>query len=144
VNDHRASYPHTPPDVAALRAAEGLPAAAPVAANFNGLYKIEPRVFRLWARVLAALPAAALWLVSSGGSSDDNIRAEAGPLTRLVRPRPPPAARRPPPAARRPPAAPPEASRGGAQRPLESRWHDARGSGRDSAMRDAACPISRG
>ena len=31
VNDHRASYPHTPPDVAALRAAEGLPASAPVA-----------------------------------------------------------------------------------------------------------------
>ncbi|KAJ1484042.1 glycosyl transferase family 41-domain-containing protein [Baffinella frigidus] len=69
VNDYRAGFEHVREAVLAAapgttRASAGLPAAPQVfLANFNQLYKIDPRQLDLWAEVLARVPAARLWLL---------------------------------------------------------------------------------
>ncbi|MBT5524657.1 MAG: tetratricopeptide repeat protein [Rhodospirillaceae bacterium] len=59
------------------RAQCGLPEDAFVFANFNTHYKIEPRMFAIWMRLLRKIPKAVLWLVRGTNSSADNLRREA-------------------------------------------------------------------
>jgi predicted O-linked N-acetylglucosamine transferase (SPINDLY family) len=57
----------------------GLPADAVVLCCFNNTYKLNPDVFDAWAKILAAVPRAVLWLLARG--EDDpaigNLRREA-------------------------------------------------------------------
>lgn len=46
----------------ASRASEGLPADAFVFASFNAIQKITPDVFRLWVRILKAVPGSVFWI----------------------------------------------------------------------------------
>ncbi|MBT4044704.1 MAG: tetratricopeptide repeat protein, partial [Rhodospirillaceae bacterium] len=59
------------------RADCGLPEDAFVFANFNTHYKIEPKMFAIWMRLLRKIPHAVLWLVRGTNSSADNLRREA-------------------------------------------------------------------
>lgn len=60
------------------RREEGLPEDAPVLVCFNQPYKLDPRTFMLWMRILHALPDAVLWLMSSDDAVRENLRREAG------------------------------------------------------------------
>ena len=59
VNDRRRPCPPAPD-----RASLGLPEGAQVLACFNAAYKITPRVFAVWMRLLAATEGAVLWLLA--------------------------------------------------------------------------------
>jgi predicted O-linked N-acetylglucosamine transferase (SPINDLY family) len=59
------------------RADCGLPDAAFVFVNFNTHYKIEPKIFAIWMRLLRKLPNAVLWLIRGTKSSAGNLRREA-------------------------------------------------------------------
>jgi len=59
------------------RAECGLPDDAFVFANFNTHYKIEPKMFAIWMRLLRKIPNAVLWLIRGTTSSTDNLRREA-------------------------------------------------------------------
>jgi predicted O-linked N-acetylglucosamine transferase (SPINDLY family) len=48
------------------RADYGLLAHATVFCCFNGIYKIEPSVFRVWMRILKQVPDSVLWLADAG------------------------------------------------------------------------------
>ena len=56
--------------------------------SFNQLYKIEPRVFATWMRILKRVPRAKLWLLRFTEQGVDKLRKSAGKLgvdpTRLV------------------------------------------------------------
>src|SRR4030095_15758234 len=45
--------------------------------NFNQPYKIEPRIFAIWMRLLNRVPGSTLWLLEESGWSKDNLRNEA-------------------------------------------------------------------
>jgi predicted O-linked N-acetylglucosamine transferase (SPINDLY family) len=60
-----------------LRRVHGLPEDAFVFCSFNSTYKIEPRVFGAWMRILAAVPEGVLWLYTAGPAFEDNLRREA-------------------------------------------------------------------
>ena len=64
---------------APTREALGLPAGAVVLCCFNSTYKIGPRVFDAWARVLAGVPSSVLWLLVRDGAHPAmaNLRREA-------------------------------------------------------------------
>lgn len=59
------------------RAALGLPEDAVVLCAFNAVYKIQPPVFDIWARVLRARPQTVLWILDEGTEPTANLRAEA-------------------------------------------------------------------
>ncbi len=66
----------------------GLPDTGFVFCVFNSHYKIEPDVFAIWLRLLAAVPGSVLWFVDERPTSRDNLRATASAAgvdpTRLV------------------------------------------------------------
>ncbi len=64
-------------DRAALRRANGLPERGFVFCSFNSTYKLEPRVFGVWLRILAQVPDGVLWLYTAGPAFEDNLRREA-------------------------------------------------------------------
>jgi predicted O-linked N-acetylglucosamine transferase (SPINDLY family) len=59
------------------RTVYGLPPTGFVYCSFNGTYKIEPRTFGLWMRILTQVPDSVLWLYSTGEVYEDNLRREA-------------------------------------------------------------------
>ena len=56
-----------------------LPADSIVFCCFNNAYKLNPQVFEVWARILAAVPDSVLWLLArhDGDPAIANLRAEA-------------------------------------------------------------------
>ena len=59
------------------RADCGLPENGFVFVNFNTHYKIEPKIFSIWMRLLRRIPDAVLWLIRGSASSTENLRREA-------------------------------------------------------------------
>lgn len=59
------------------RASFGLPAEAFVFCCFNHPYKIGPREFDIWMRLLHAVPGSVLWLLRPNRWAEENLRAEA-------------------------------------------------------------------
>jgi predicted O-linked N-acetylglucosamine transferase (SPINDLY family) len=59
------------------RTAHGLPDDAFVFCCFNNAYKILPRVFDAWMRILANVPKGVLWLSPSSDATYANLRREA-------------------------------------------------------------------
>ena len=57
----------------------GLPANGFVFCSFNTNYKIEPRAFSAWMRILKQLPGSVLWLAGQSGGAllEQNLRKEA-------------------------------------------------------------------
>ncbi len=73
VNDHRqAIAPDTP-----SREALGLPESGFVFACFNHVYKIEPRMFGVWMRILNRVPGSVLWLYESNPTARANLECAA-------------------------------------------------------------------
>lgn len=71
-NDHRRIGPDTP-----SRAEEGLPDQAFVFCCFNAGWKINPDLFDLWMRLLAAVEDGVLWLLDDNDTARRNLRAAA-------------------------------------------------------------------
>jgi len=65
------------PDATPSRAELGLPDAGFVFCCFNNNYKITPRVFDGWMRLVAATPDSVLWLLEDNPVASRNLRAEA-------------------------------------------------------------------
>ena len=59
------------------RASYGLPENGFVFCSFNGAYKIEPQMFRVWMNILVQVPDSVLWLHSTGPIFEENLRREA-------------------------------------------------------------------
>lgn len=59
------------------RAELGLPEAGFVFCCFNNLYKIMPRMFDAWARILHAVPGSVLWLLHDNSFAESNLRKAA-------------------------------------------------------------------
>ena len=59
------------------RADEGLPCEAFVYCTFNSSYKIEPRIFGTWMRILDAVPRSVLWLIAESDTARSNLRQAA-------------------------------------------------------------------
>ena len=59
------------------RAALGLPEDGFVFCNFCNTYKINPGLFDIWCRLLAAVPGSVLWLVADEKEGEGNFRAHA-------------------------------------------------------------------
>ncbi len=55
----------------------GLPATGFVFCSFNASWKIHPRLFDVWMRVLKKTPGSVLWLLDTNPASRDNLRQEA-------------------------------------------------------------------
>jgi predicted O-linked N-acetylglucosamine transferase (SPINDLY family) len=55
----------------------GLPEDGFVFCSFNNPYKIEPKIFQLWMRLLRATPNSVLWLSESNAKAVTNLRREA-------------------------------------------------------------------
>lgn len=57
----------------------GLPASGFVFCSFNTNYKIEPRVFSVWMRILKQVPGSVLWLAGQSGGAllEQNLCKEA-------------------------------------------------------------------
>jgi predicted O-linked N-acetylglucosamine transferase (SPINDLY family) len=73
VNDHEQPIAEeTPP-----RAALGLPDKGFVFACFNHLYKVEPRMFSVWMRILARIHGSVLWLYESNPVARNNLKQAA-------------------------------------------------------------------
>jgi protein O-GlcNAc transferase len=66
-----------PPGPVPDRTVYGLPPTGFVFCSFNNTYKFEPRMFRVWMRILEQTPGSVLWLFSSGAITEDNLRREA-------------------------------------------------------------------
>lgn len=60
---------------APTRSDHGLPAGAPVLCCFNTAYKIEPRMFDTWMRILKQCPESVLWLLAPNAATCENLRA---------------------------------------------------------------------
>jgi len=73
VNDARRKRPGKVP----TRSEVGLPESGFVFCSFNGHYKITPRMFDVWMRLLEQIPGSVLWLVLGNVSAQDNLRREA-------------------------------------------------------------------
>lgn len=59
------------------RADCGLPEQGFVFCCFNNAFKIAPRIFDIWMRLLQAVPGSVLWLLQGDGRGIDNLRREA-------------------------------------------------------------------
>jgi predicted O-linked N-acetylglucosamine transferase (SPINDLY family) len=66
-----------PQQPAPTRGECGLPAAGLVLCSFNNSYKLNPRMFECWARILQAVPDCVLWLLAENPAARDRLRAEA-------------------------------------------------------------------
>jgi protein O-GlcNAc transferase len=55
----------------------GLPPVGLVFCCFNATWKIHPRMFDIWMRVLEKAPGSVLWLLDSNAASRENLRTEA-------------------------------------------------------------------
>ncbi len=73
VNDRQRAIAERTP----TRAELGLPEAGFVFCCFNNSYKITPRVFDVWMRLLSALPGSVLWLLEGNAGAVRNLRDEA-------------------------------------------------------------------
>jgi len=73
VNDSSRPLPARTPG----RAGAGLPAEGFVFCSFNQSYKMAPRVFDAWMRVLGAVPGSVLWLFSGEPAVAHNLRRAA-------------------------------------------------------------------
>jgi protein O-GlcNAc transferase len=62
---------------AVSRAEAGLPERAFVFCCFNNSYKIQPPVFAVWMRLLAAIAHSVLWLIEDNASASANLRDAA-------------------------------------------------------------------
>jgi protein O-GlcNAc transferase len=60
------------------RAESGLPDEGFVFCSFNNSYKITPKFFDVWMRLLAAVPGSVLWLIDGNARVQANLRKEAG------------------------------------------------------------------
>ena len=69
----RDPYPEAMPS----RAEHGLPDRGIVFCNFNAHYKIEPKLWGIWMRLLKRIPGSVLWLLKGTPSTERNLRAEA-------------------------------------------------------------------
>lgn len=58
------------------RAACGLPEEGTVFCCLSNTWKIEPRIFACWMRILAAVPRSVLWLVGTSAGQTANLRSE--------------------------------------------------------------------
>jgi predicted O-linked N-acetylglucosamine transferase (SPINDLY family) len=59
------------------RAEVGLPQTGFVFCSFNNNYKITPRLFDVWMRLLSSLPSSVLWLFRDHALAEENLRKEA-------------------------------------------------------------------
>ncbi len=59
------------------RAECGLPEDGFVFCCFTGGFKIEPRIFGTWMRILKAVPGSVLWLYKSSSEAEENLKREA-------------------------------------------------------------------
>ena len=59
------------------RTKHGLPDEAIVLCSFNNNYKITPKVFDVWMRLLKRFPQAVLWLLKDTPTSEKNLKKEA-------------------------------------------------------------------
>ncbi len=73
VNDRKRAIAERTP----ARAELGLPDAGFVFCCFNNNYKITPRVFDVWMRLLKQVPASVLWLLEGNAAAVRNLRGEA-------------------------------------------------------------------
>lgn len=71
-DDQRRIAPVTPP-----RTALGLPEHGFVFASFNNAYKITPREWDIWMRLLGQMPGSVLWLFKANDWAEENLRREA-------------------------------------------------------------------
>ncbi|MDA1089531.1 MAG: tetratricopeptide repeat protein [Proteobacteria bacterium] len=55
----------------------GLPDDGFVFCSFNATYKIEPKMFDVWMRLLDNVPGSVLWLLKSNDLAEKNLKAEA-------------------------------------------------------------------
>lgn len=60
------------------RATAGLPEEGFVYCCFNNTYKIEPRVFNVWMRILRQVPGSVLWLLADTLRTVNHLRTAAG------------------------------------------------------------------
>lgn len=65
------------PDDTPSRASQALPERGFVFCSFNTLYKVTPKVFDVWARLLAAVEGSVLWLKKENDVASANLRREA-------------------------------------------------------------------
>lgn len=73
VNDNRRVQPR----LSVTRSEAGLPAQGFVFCCFNQSYKITPRMFDVWMRLLSAVDGSVLWLLQDSPEVDDRLRKEA-------------------------------------------------------------------
>jgi len=59
------------------RASVGLPPSGFVFCSFNNSYKIEPRVFDVWMRLLRNVEGSVLWLLDDNATATSNLKREA-------------------------------------------------------------------
>lgn len=59
------------------RAIAGLPPSGFVFCCFNNSYKIQPRVFDVWMRLLQAVEGSVLWLLADNSTATSNLKREA-------------------------------------------------------------------
>jgi predicted O-linked N-acetylglucosamine transferase (SPINDLY family) len=71
-DSRRAIARHTP-----SRAEQGLPEAAVVFCSFNNSYKMTPRLFDVWMRLLREIDGSVLWLSHINDAATANLRREA-------------------------------------------------------------------
>ena len=62
VNDHRQLYPR-PFSQTPTRREHGLPEKGVIFGNFGQLYKVEPKLFDVWAEIVKRTPNASMWLL---------------------------------------------------------------------------------
>jgi predicted O-linked N-acetylglucosamine transferase (SPINDLY family) len=73
VNDSRRDVPLSAPS----RGDCGLPPDGLVLCSFNGSFKLTPKFFEVWMRLLVAVPGSVLWLLGSDELIGRNLRREA-------------------------------------------------------------------
>jgi predicted O-linked N-acetylglucosamine transferase (SPINDLY family) len=71
-DNRRTIASHTP-----TRQEAGLPENGFVFCSFNNAYKITPKIFRIWLRLLQATPDSVLWLSQADSIAQNNLRREA-------------------------------------------------------------------
>lgn len=59
------------------RSSQGLPDDAFVLCSLNNSYKLNPKLFDIWCRLLAKMPDAVLWLLRTNDTVVTNLRSEA-------------------------------------------------------------------
>jgi protein O-GlcNAc transferase len=75
-NDERRAAFHDAPPFS--RSAAGLPESALVLCSFNNSYKLNPRFFDIWTRVMKRAPGSVLWLLGEDALVQKNLFDEAG------------------------------------------------------------------